>query len=169
MRTATPGTALLVAHRAGAAGIEIDASAADVFGAVTDVAGLPRWNAHIRRVLQAPTEPLAEGVEWVVLMRALGTTWPSRARVLRHDARSYRFEHLSRSDDGNPSWAEWRWQVTPVADGRSRLAVEWELNPRSFWRQALFARIRHTQLDDEVQASLAELARQLQAARRAPA
>src|SRR3954468_4539378 len=104
-------TTLLVRHITGTAEIELDASAADVFAAITDIRALPSWNEHVSRVLEAPDGPLGEGVEWVVEMRAMGSTWPSRARVLRYDPDAGRFEHRSCTDDGNPSWAEWHWQV----------------------------------------------------------
>src|SRR4051794_11243466 len=111
--TTAPQKSLLVRRRDGAASVEMDTPAIDVFTTITDVAVLPRWNAHIRRVLDAPDGPLVEGAEWVVLMSAMGTTWRSRARVLVLQPGSFRFEHLSRTDDGNPSWAGWRWQVAP--------------------------------------------------------
>jgi len=152
-------TIILTRHFEGATDAVLDAPAPDVFAALTDIDRLPTWNAHIERVLEPASAPLDEGVEWVVRMRAMGTTWPSRARVLVHDPVAYRFEHVSRSDDGNPSWADWRWQVTPLPDGRSRLSVSWAVNPRTFWRQLLFSKIRHAQLDEEVPASLAALAR----------
>ncbi len=155
--------AILVRHRAGTADIELDASAAEVFAAITDIDALPSWNAHVRRVLEPPGRPLAEGVEWVIEMRAMGTTWPSRARLVRYDPDGGVFEHLSRTDDGNPSWAEWRWQVAPLPGGRARLAVEWTLQPRSFWRRLLLARLRAPLLRDEVVESLRELGRRLPA------
>jgi uncharacterized protein YndB with AHSA1/START domain len=160
MTTASP-TSLLVHRRAGAASVEIDAPASEVFAAITDVPALPRWNVHIRRVLDAPGGPLVEGAEWVVLMRAMGTTWPSRGRVLVLDTGTFRFEHLSRTDDGNPSWAGWRWQVTPSGARRARLSVEWDINPRTFWRRALLARLRDRRLAEEVTTSLTVLADQL--------
>jgi uncharacterized protein YndB with AHSA1/START domain len=158
-------TSLLLRRREGAASVEMDAPASEVFAAITDVAALPRWNAHIRRVLDAPDGPLVEGAEWVVLMSAMGTTWPSRGRVLVLHPETFRFEHLSRSDDGNPSWAGWRWQVTPLGARRARLSVEWDINPRTFWRRALFARLRDRQLAEEVTTSLAVLAGTLSARR----
>src|SRR5512140_2862584 len=95
---------ILTQHFEGAADSVVDAPAPDVFAALTDVDRLPTWNAHIARVLEAPAGPLAEGVEWVVLMSVVGGTWHSRARVLVYDPATYRFEHISRSDDGNPTW-----------------------------------------------------------------
>ncbi|MGZ4544608.1 MAG: SRPBCC family protein [Blastococcus sp.] len=156
-------TTLLSRHLEGATRAVVDAPAPEVFAALTDVERLPGWNAHIPRVIEAPAGPLAEGVEWVVQMAAMGTTWPSRARVSLFDPGAYRFEHVSRSDDGNPSWADWRWQVTPLPDGRSEVSVAWALNPRTFWRRLLFSKIRRSQLDDEVPTSLDALARTVSA------
>jgi len=152
-------TTLLSRHFEGATRAVVDAPAPEVFAALTDVERLPAWNAHIPRVIEAPGGPLAEGVEWVVQIRVLGATWHSRARVSLYDPAACRFEHVSQSDDGNPSWADWRWHVTPLPDGRSEVSVAWALNPRTFWRRLLFVKIRRSQLDDEVPTSLDALAR----------
>ena len=144
----------------------IDAAAADVFARITDVSRLPEWNARIHHVIEAPTGPLAQGAEWVVEMRVMGMHWPSRARVTAVDADRLHFEHTSRSDDGNPSFALWTWQVRPLATDRSEVRVTWSGNPRSFWRRFLLARVRRPQLADEVQASLGVLSGQLRAAQR---
>lgn len=144
----------------------IDAAPADVFARIIDVSRLPEWNARIHHVIEAPTGPLAQGTEWVVEMRVMGMHWPSRARVTAIDADRLLFEHTSRSDDGNPSFALWTWQVRPMATDRSEVRVTWAGSPRSFWRRLLLARVRRPQLADEVQASLGVLAEQLRAARR---
>ncbi len=159
---------MLVRRFAGAADVVVEAPADEVFAAVVDVDRLPAWNAHVPRVIERPSSPLGEGVEWVVQIRVMGTTWPSRSRVVLLDQAAGRFEHVSRSDDGNPSAMDWRWQVTPLTDGRSRLAVTWEGHPRTFWRQALFARIRRRQLVDEVTTSLGTLAAGLAVEERSP-
>ena len=156
---------LLVGRLEGSASVVVDAPAADVFAVLTDVERLPEWNAHIRRVLEPPAGPPAEGADWVVLMAASGTTWNSRARTLRYDPDTHHFAHVSRTDDGNPSWAGWCWQVTDVPGGGSRLDVTWDINPRTFWRRALFARLRRAQLADEVPRSLTALARLVPAVR----
>jgi uncharacterized protein YndB with AHSA1/START domain len=160
---------LLSRYFEGATGVVVDASAPEVFAAVTDIERLPTWNTHIRRVVEAPKGLLDVGVEWVVLISAMGSTWHSRARVLAYDPTAHRFEHESRSDDGNPSWAQWRWQVTSLPLGRSRLSVAWTIHPRTFWRQLLFSKLRHSQLDAEVPASLAQLAKRVEEARRSAA
>jgi hypothetical protein len=145
----------------GAADVLVDADPAEVFASVTDIGRLPAWNAHIRRVLEDPEKALADGVEWVVLMSAMGTTWRSRSRVSLHDPVARRFEHITHTDDGNPTWLEWRWRVDPASTGGTRLAVTWSGHPRTFWRKAVFAKIRRRQLAAEVPTSLAALAHSL--------
>lgn len=139
----------------------IDAAPQDVFAAITDLDRLPTWNAHVPKLVERPDRPLAKGVEWVVRINAMGSHWHSRSRVVAYDPEQGRFEHFTQSDDGNPSYANWRWQVTPTGDGRSRLDVEWDVHPRTFWRRALFAKIRRRQLPNEVTASLAKLAAEI--------
>jgi uncharacterized protein YndB with AHSA1/START domain len=149
----------------GTTDVVLDAPPSDVFAALTDVDRLPTWNEHITRVLDAPDGPLAEGAEWVVLITAMGTSWRSRTHLSVYDPIGYRFEYESRTDDGNPSWAAWRWLVLPLPDGRSRVSVAWSVNPRTFWRRVIFSKIRRSQLTREVPASLAALTRSLEAAR----
>jgi hypothetical protein len=133
--------------------VQLAAAAPDVFDLLVDVDRLPEWNAHVHHVIERPERPLAEGVEWVIQMRAMGTRWPSRARALTVDRAGLRFEHRSCSDDGNPSYALWSWQVNPEPPG-STLTVIWTAHPRSFWRKLLIARARRPVLADEVRASL---------------
>ena len=133
----------------------IAAPADRVFAVVTDIASLPEWNRGIRRVVEAPPE-LAEGAEWVVVVHAMGQSWPSRSRVVEFDRDRKVFAYRSQSDDGNPSFANWRWQVEEVAEG-SRVTVTWELNPRTFWRRVLLVRLRRPGLAREVAASLVAL------------
>jgi uncharacterized protein YndB with AHSA1/START domain len=147
--------------------VQLAAEAHDVFDLLIDVERLPEWNAHVHHVIKRPDRPLAPGVEWVIQMRAMGTKWPSRSRALTVDRAALSFEHRSCSDDGNPSYALWSWQVTPTADG-STLTVTWTAHPRSFWRQLLLARARRPILADEVKASLAGLDTYLRTAASAP-
>jgi len=147
----------LVTEFRNSASAVFDAAPTDVFGAVTDIDRLPEWNAHVPRVVERPGRPLGEGVEWVVRINAMGTHWHSRARVLTYDPTAMRFEHRSCSDDGNPSYGVWHWQVTPTPDGRARLDVAWEIHPKTFWRRALFSKIRRSQLPNEVSGSLVAL------------
>ena len=131
---------------------EIAADPDLLFGLITDIDRLPEWNSHIHHVVEAPAE-LETGSEWVVEMRAMGAKWDSRTCLEERDPEARYFSYVSRSDDGNPSRALWSWQLTPTATG-TRVAVEWELRPKTFWRKRLFARIRHRQLQHEVRASL---------------
>ncbi|HEY2332998.1 MAG TPA: SRPBCC family protein [Acidimicrobiales bacterium] len=133
-----------------------------VFAALVDVARLPDWNARVHHVIEDPGRPLAEGSEWVVQMRASGGRWPSRSRAVIVDPVSGRFEHESRSDDGNPSWGSWSWRVVPVEDG-SELAVTWAIHPRTWGRRLVGARIRRPALVKEVRTSLTGLDAHLRA------
>jgi hypothetical protein len=134
--------------------VQLAASAREVFDLLVDVDRLPAWNANIHHVIERPDHPLTAGVEWVIQMRAMGTRWPSRARALTVDSAALRFEHRSCTDDGNPSYALWSWQVVPHEHG-STLTVTWAAHPRSFWRRLLLARARRPVLANEVRASLA--------------
>jgi hypothetical protein len=55
---------------------------------------------------------------------------------------------------------EWvvQMQVTPIPGQRSRIEVSWLVSPRTFWRRALFGKLRRRQMGDEVPASLRALA-----------
>jgi uncharacterized protein YndB with AHSA1/START domain len=147
--------------------VQLAKPATDVFDVLVDVDRLPEWNAHVHHVIERPDRALAAGVEWVIQMRAMGTKWPSRSRALTVDRAALSFEHRSCSDDGNPSYALWSWQLTPTPDG-STLTVTWTVHPRSFWRKLILARARRPVLADEVKASLAGLDNYLLNANSAP-
>jgi uncharacterized protein YndB with AHSA1/START domain len=149
---------MLLTQFAGKAQAVIPAEPADVFAALTDVGRLPDWNTRIAKIIEPPSGPLGPGVEWVVKMSVPPASWPSRARVVKYDPGRLEFLHISQSDDGNPSYVEWRWTIAPESDG-ARVTVEWFGRPKTFWRRLLFARLRRSQLGDEVPASLAALAR----------
>jgi uncharacterized protein YndB with AHSA1/START domain len=135
----------------------VAASPDKVFGTLVDVAGLPRWNDAVVRVLEDPGT-LTPGSEWVVEVTAMGKHWPSRSRVEELDRERRVFAYRSRSDDGNPSYAQWRWTVREQPGG-SEVEVEWSLNPKTFWRRVLLAKVRAKMLGrTEVPASLASLA-----------
>jgi uncharacterized protein YndB with AHSA1/START domain len=134
----------------------VDADPTAAFATLTDPARLPRWNAAVRRVVDAPPS-LVEGAEWVVEMHVLGRTWRSRAQVVELDSGKHVFRHRSRTDDGNPSFADWSWAVTPGLHGGSDVTVSWDLHPKTFWRRALFVHVRRRQLRSEVTASLKAL------------
>lgn len=129
-----------------------------VFDAITDIARLPEWNAAIAAVVDEP-DALVEGVEWVVELSALGQRWRSRSTLVDLDPAGRRFSYRSYTDDGNPSWAEWRWSVHEHPSG-AEVRVSWDLHPGTFWRRALLSRVRNRQLArTEVPQSLAALDR----------
>ena len=122
----------------------MDASPDDVFGTVTDLARLPEWNTAITAVIQRPQQ-LEVGAHWVVEMHALGQTWQSRSVVETHDSIGRCFAYRSVTDDGNPSYALWTWEVAGHPEG-ALVTVAGELHPRTFWRRVLLVRIRSRQL-----------------------
>lgn len=128
-----------------------------VFATITDPSRLPSWNAAIRRVVDAPIS-LAGGSDWVVEMYVLGRTWHSHSQVAELNAVTRTFRYRSRTDDGNPSYADWAWTVTPAGQRGSDVTVSWDLHPVTFWRRVLFVHIRRWQLRREVGASVGELA-----------
>jgi hypothetical protein len=132
-----------------------------VFALVTDIDRLPEWNAIITQVVDRPAT-LAPDVEWVVELKAMGRSWRSRSQVLQYDEVARRFEYRSHTDDGNPSYGIWSWQVADDPGG-SRVTVTWHLYPQTFWRRVLLARIRGRQLRREVHDSLGSLERALSA------
>jgi uncharacterized protein YndB with AHSA1/START domain len=148
---------LLLTEFGGSASADVDARADEVFALLTDISRLPRWNTRIRRVLESARRPLAPGVEWVVQMQVSGARWPSRSTAVTYDPGQLVFEYTTRSDDGNPTSALWRWKVTPIPGQRSRIEVSWHVAPRTFWRRALFGKLRRRQMGDEVTASLRAL------------
>jgi uncharacterized protein YndB with AHSA1/START domain len=135
----------------------IAANPDDVFRLITTPQRLSEWNPAIIGVVEAP-ENLAVDAQWVVTMRALGQSWPSRSTVIDLDPSSRRFVYRSQTDDGNPSYAEWSWHVTD-APGGCEVSVSYALHPATFWRRVLLVRIRTRQLRNrELPASLAALA-----------
>jgi uncharacterized protein YndB with AHSA1/START domain len=134
--------------------VRLSSSPRDVYDLLVDVDRLPEWNAAIDHVIERPAGPLAPGVEWVVEMRAMGTRWPSRSRASVVDRDKLAFAHTTQSDDGNPSFVTWTWNVDRAPEG-CRLTVRWAAHPRTFWRKLLLARMRRPVLAGEVRASLA--------------
>src|SRR5437879_3966969 len=125
----------------GSASERIAARPDAVFDLITDINRLPRWNACIDHVVDKPAD-LGDGAEWVVKMHVPRMPkWDSRSTLVELNRDARRFVHRSQSDDGNPSYAIWTWEVTPV-DGVSELTVRWEGHPETFWRRVLFSRIR---------------------------
>jgi len=148
---------MLLTEFHGQAAAVVDESPAEVFAAITAIDRTPEWNERIASVTRPPVAPLAKDVEWTVQMSVPPAKWPSRSRVVAYDPDGMYFEHISQSDDGNPSYAVWRWSVTPHERG-ARIAVEWSGYPKTFWRRLLFARLRRKQLQREVPTSLHALA-----------
>jgi len=137
--------------------------AADVFAFLTDIDRLPEWNAIIVEVVERP-DVVQIDAEWVVRIKAMGTSWASRSKVEEYDIERRVFSYRSCTDDGNPSYATWRWQIEPDAGRASRVTVSWDLHPQTFWRRVLLARIRSRRLRREVPASVDALTRAMDAA-----
>ncbi len=128
-----------------------------VFRLISTPALLAEWNRAIVRVVDAPAQ-LSPGAEWVVQLSALGQSWRSRSTVLELDPDTRRFTYRSQTDDGNPSYADWSWQVADAPDG-CEVTVSFALHAVTFWRRVLLANIRARQLRRrEVPASLRALA-----------
>ena len=126
-----------------------------VFELITTPGRLSEWNRAIVRTVDAPLQ-LEPGSTWVVELHALGQSWPSRSTVTLLDRSTRRFSYRSQTDDGNPSHADWNWQVADAA-GSSDLTVTVDLHPVTFWRRMLLARIRARQLRREMRYSLEQL------------
>ena len=122
----------------------LDAPADEVFDTITDLSRLPEWNTAITGVIEQPAQ-LEVGAEWVVAMHALGQSWHSRSEVDALDLARRRFAYRSATDDGNPSQAQWTWDVGDHPHGTC-VTVTVELHPRTFWRRHLLVRIRARQL-----------------------
>ncbi len=87
---------------------------------------------------------------------AAAMRWRSRSRCEQLNPASHTFVYRSATDDGNPSFAIWRWTVTPRATG-AHIRVEWELHPATFWRRVLMGPMRSRMLRRELPTSLAAL------------
>jgi uncharacterized protein YndB with AHSA1/START domain len=130
-----------------------------LFALISDVDRLPEWNAHIPRIVDRP-DALTPGAQWVVRIRASGAQWDSRSTLERLDRDKLELDYRSQSDDGNPSYALWRWRLTPV-DGGTRAEVVYEINPKTFFRRNVFVHLRRRQLPNEVRTSLVSAGRLL--------
>jgi uncharacterized protein YndB with AHSA1/START domain len=130
------------------------------FALITAPERLSEWNRVIVRTVEAPAR-LEPGSEWVVELHALGQSWPSRSTVTMLDRSTRRFSYRSQTDDGNPSHADWTWQVSD-ASGGSDVSVTVDLHPVTFWRRMLLARVRARQLRREMRDSLEHLATNLE-------
>jgi uncharacterized protein YndB with AHSA1/START domain len=115
-----------------------------VFGLITDPERLPEWNRAVVRVIEVP-DKLAPGAEWVVQLSTLGQSWASRSTVVDIDRPARHFAYRSQTDDGNPSHADWAWQVSD-APGGCEVTVSCALQPATFWRRVLLVKVRAWQL-----------------------
>jgi Polyketide cyclase / dehydrase and lipid transport len=114
---------------------------------------LPEWNDAIESVVERPTE-LAGGSEWVVKMHPSRLmTWKSRSRVDEFDREAMRFAYRTTNEDGNPSYASWKWTISRPGPG-ANIAVSWDVYLKTLDRKLLAGPIRQRQLRKEVAASL---------------
>ena len=133
----------------------ITASPDAAFGLVTDPSRLPLWNHAITQLIDDPGS-LEVGSVWKVRMQALGQSWVSRSQVSKIDSATGQFAYRSWTDDGNPSYADWDWQVEQNGAG-SRVTVGVDLNPATFWRKHLLVHLRRPALRAEILGSLRAL------------
>jgi hypothetical protein len=79
-------------------------------------------------------------------------SWKSRSHLEAIEPGT-RFAYRSHTDDRNPSYACWRWEIAPTDDG-VQLTVSWDGRPKTIGRKLLAAPIRRRMLEREVAASL---------------
>jgi uncharacterized protein YndB with AHSA1/START domain len=140
----------------GMASASVTAPPDTVFRLITDVERLPEWNRAIECVVE-PAPELAPGTEWVVKMHpSRGMTWKSRSKVEEIDTETCRFTYRTWNADGNPSYADWKWEVAPL-DSIVQVTVTWDVYLKTLDRKLLAGPIRQRQLRKEVAASLRAL------------
>jgi uncharacterized protein YndB with AHSA1/START domain len=137
----------------------IDAPPAQVFERITDIEHLPDWNLEIPKVLEQPAV-LDVDAQWVVQIHAMKIHWNSRSTVTELDPSCGRFAYRSQSDDGNPSHADWRWDVTDTGVG-TRVTVFVAGHPRTLFRMAIASRLRPRGLQKAMHQSLQTLREQV--------
>jgi hypothetical protein len=136
----------------------VNAAPDAAFRLITDIDRLPEWNRAIERVVE-PASDLTPGTEWVVKMHpSRGMTWQSRSRVEEIDKDVRRFAYRTWNADGNPSYADWKWQVVPL-DSMAQVSVSWDVYLKTLDRRLLAGPIRQRQLRKEVAQSLRALDR----------
>jgi uncharacterized protein YndB with AHSA1/START domain len=144
----------------GSASTYVRATPDKVFDFVTDVDRLPDWNGAIERIVESPAV-LEPGAAWVVVMHPRGMpSWKSRSEVEEIE-RATRFVYRSRTDDNNPSYARWEWDIVPAEDG-AQVTVSWDAHPMTIGRRLIGAPIRRRMLAREVAASLDVIRRTLE-------
>ena len=136
----------------------VNAAPDATFRLITDLARLPEWNRAIERVVEAAPD-VTPGTEWVVKMHpSRGMTWQSRSRVEEIDSYARRFRYRTWNADGNPSYADWKWEVVPF-DSMAQVSVSWDVYLKTLDRKLLAGPIRQRQLRKEVAESLLALDR----------
>ncbi len=97
------------------------------------------------------------GAEWVVVMHPPRLPrWNSRSRVEEIDRDRLRFAYRTQTDDGNPTFMVWTWEIAAEDDG-ARVGVRWHAHIKTLGRRLLAPRVRRPQLSREVPASLAAI------------
>ena len=136
----------------------VNAAPDATFLLITDVDRLPEWNRAIERVVE-PAPELTRGTEWMVKMHpSRGLSWQSRSRVEEIDKDLRRFAYRTWNADGNPSYADWKWEVVPL-DSMAQVSVSWDVYLKTLDRKLLAGPIRQRQLRREVAESLRALDR----------
>lgn len=129
----------------------------EAFDLITDIERLPDWNLEIPKAVTAPAV-LEVGSEWVVRIHAMKTHWNSRSRAVKIDRDAGRFAYPSQSEDGNPSYADWRWRIVPAPSARgAHVTVEVDIRPRTLLRKWVLSRLRRSGLHKALNESLLAL------------
>jgi uncharacterized protein YndB with AHSA1/START domain len=140
----------------GTATARIEAAPEAVFNLITDIERLPEWNAAIEAVIEQPAS-LSADAEWVVVMHPPRLPrWNSRSRVEELDRSRLRFAYRTQTDDGNPTFVIWTWEIAAAEDG-AQVTVRWQAHPKTIGRILAAPVIRRPQLRREVPASLAAI------------
>ena len=136
----------------------VNAAPDATFRLITNIERLPEWNRAIERVVE-PAPDLTLGTEWMVKMHpSRGMTWQSRSHVEEIDEDGRRFRYRTWNADGNPSYADWKWEVAPL-DSMAQVSVSWDVYLKTLDRKLLAGPIRQRQLRKEVAESLRALDR----------
>ena len=142
----------------GSASARVEASPEAVFALITDVDRLPEWNEAIESVEERPAT-LTTGAEWQVVMHPPHLPrWSSRSTVEQIDPNALAFAYRTVNADGNPSYAQWHWQVVPE-EGSSQVTVTWDVYLKTVDRRLFAGPLRKHGLRREVAASLPAMAR----------
>jgi hypothetical protein len=87
-----------------------------------------------------------------------GLTCQSRSRVQEIDEDVWHFTYRTWNADGNPSYADWKWEVVPL-DSMAQVSVSWHMYLKTLDRKLLAGPIRRRRLRKEVAESLRALDR----------